>query len=230
MKSSLKFRLRILLVLVLLGISLSSVPRLVAQESTPAAEQKSADAEKEASEAKTQSFRHSHAVRRVAHMLKSETEPTAKIFEDINSAVLILAVLFFLFRMMPKVLRGRTETLQKQLIEARLATTEANERLAVVEERLSKLGIDIDAIREQTERDSSEDEKRIQASLEYEGQRIVASAEQEIEAAGAAARRDLKKFAADLAVERALRGIHLSAEDDSKLIHSFGEELKGRQN
>jgi F-type H+-transporting ATPase subunit b len=230
LKLNLKFRLKILLMLVVLGVSLNVTPYVFAQASNAAATEKSADAEKEASEAKTQSFRHSPVVRKVAHLMRLETEPAAKIFEDINSAVLILAILWFLFRMMPKVLRKRTETLQKQLLEARLATTEANERLAVVEERLSKLGIEIDAIRQQTERDSVEDEKRIQESLEHERQRIVASAEQEIEAAGAAAQRELKSFAANLAVERALRGIHLTPEDDRLLIHNFGEDLKRRQN
>ncbi len=58
----------------------------------------------------------------------------------------------------------------------------------------------------------------------------VASTEQEIAAAGAAARRELKKFAADLSVERAVREIHLSAEDDRELIHSFGEGLRGERN
>jgi F-type H+-transporting ATPase subunit b len=236
----LKFHLKILFALALIGASLSCIPHTFAQDSgaqAPAAQnsgatadEQKADAEKEASEAKTQAFRHSPQVRSVAHMLKLEDEPAAKIFEDINSAILIFVILWFLFRMMPKVLRKRTETLQKQLLEARLAATEANERLTVVEERLSKLGIEIDAIRQQTERDSVEDEKRIQESLEHERQRIVASAEQEIEAAGAAAQRELKSFAANLAIERALHGIHLTPEDDRVLIHKFGEDLKGRQN
>jgi F-type H+-transporting ATPase subunit b len=91
---------------------------------------------------------------------------------------------------------------------------------------LSKLGVEIDAIREQTERESASDEKRIQDALEEERKRIVASAEQEIGAASAAAHRDLKKFAAELAVDRALGRIHLSAEDNHALIHSFTENLK----
>ena len=41
--------------------------------------------------------------------------------------------------MVPKMYRKRSETLQKQLFEARSATAEANEGSAVVEERLSKL-------------------------------------------------------------------------------------------
>ncbi len=178
----------------------------------------------------TQSFRHAAPVRKIAGMTGMSVETTARIFEDLNSAILIGAILWFIFRLMPKVLRTRSANLEKQLTEARMATSQANERLAVVEERLSKLGIEIDAIREQTAHDIANDEKRIQQSLESEKQRIVAAAEQEIDAAGAAVRRDLKKFAAELAVDRALGRIHLTADDDSRLIHNFTAGLKGERN
>ena len=177
-----------------------------------------------------EAFRHSNSVKSVARLLNLSTETTARIFEIINSALIIGFIAWLVFRFVPKALRKRNENLQKRLLEARLAATDANERLAVVEERLSKLGIEIEAIRAQTERESLEDEKRIKQSLETEKQRIVASAEQEIEAAGAAAQRDLKKFAAQLAVNRARREIRISLDDDRTLIRSFGDTLNGGRN
>lgn len=180
--------------------------------------------------AQVEAFRHSAAVKSLARTLHLSTETTARIIEDLNSGILIGAVLWFLLRFVPKAFRKRNERLDRQLFDARLAAAEANERLAVVEERLSKLGIEIDAIREQTERDMANDEKRIQESLEAERQRIVASAGQEIDAAGAAAQRDLKKFAAQLAVNRARQEIRLSLEDDRAIIRAFGEDLKGERN
>ena len=53
------------------------------------------------------------------------------------------------------------------------------------------------------EQESLEDEKRIKAALEEESARIVAAAEQEIGAAAAQAKRGLRNFAADLAIEQA---------------------------
>jgi F-type H+-transporting ATPase subunit b len=194
------------------------------QHSKPDSEE-SLDADSE-----TDAFRHPPLVQAWARKAHLSTDTTSRILEDLNSGILIAVILWFVFRTVPKVMRKRNETLQKQLFDARLATTQANERLEVVEERLSKLGIEIESIREQTERDSVGDKKRIQESLEVERQRIVASAEQEIEAAGAAARRDLKKFAAELAIDRARQGIHLGAEGDKVLIHSFGEKLKAERN
>ncbi|MGC1360937.1 MAG: ATP synthase F0 subunit B [Silvibacterium sp.] len=210
-----------------------AVPLLQAQTVQATASKATSKAEKmDAPETNQQleAFRHSPAVQNLARRLHISTEVAAKALEDLNSAILIGAILWFLFRMVPKMYRKRSETLQKQLFEARSATAEANERLAVVEERLSKLGIEIDAIREQTERDSVNDEKRIHDSLEAEKKRLVSSVEQEIESASATARRDLKKYAATLAVDRAMSEIRLSADDDRALIRSFGNDLRGERN
>jgi F-type H+-transporting ATPase subunit b len=230
---------RITLALLLFSSFTAAAPRLHAQSAASIqASNSTAKAEKvDAPETNSQleGFRHSPAVQSLARHLHLSTETTAKIFEDLNSAIMIGAILWFLFRFVPKMYRKRSEILQKQLFDARLATTEANERLTVVEERLSKLGIEIDAIRRQTEHDGVDDEKRIHDSLEAEKQRLVASVEQEIEAAGASARRDLRKYAAGLAVDRAAAEIRLSPDDDRALIRSFArnfskEDTRGERN
>ncbi len=230
MKPALKSRVAPLFLALSLLLVLPASARAQQPAAQPAAAPQGEHMDEPETHAQMEAFRHSAAVQSLARILHLSTESTARIIEDLNSGILIGAILWFLFRFVPKVFRKRNETLQKQLLDARLAAAEANERLAVVEERLSKLGIEIDAIREQTERDMVNDEKRIQESLETERQRIIASAEQEIDAAGAAAQRDLKKFAAQLAVNRARQEIRLSPEDDRALIRSFGENLKGEQN
>ena len=230
MKPALKSRVAPLFLALSLLLVLPASARAQQPAAQPAAAPQGEHMDEPETHAQMEAFRHSAAVQSLARILHLSTESTARIIEDLNSGILIGAILWFLFRFVPKVFRKRNETLQKQLLDARLAAAEANERLAVVEERLSKLGIEIDAIREQTERDMVNDEKRIQESLETERQRIIASAEQEIDAAGAAAQRDLKKFAAQLAVNRARQEIRLSPEDDRALIRSFGENLKGERN
>ena len=230
MKPALKSRVAPLFLALSLLLVLPASARAQQPAAQPAAAPQGEHMDEPETHAQMEAFRHSAAVQSMARLLHLSTESTARIIEDMNSGILIAAILWFLFRFVPKVFRKRNETLQKQLLDARLAAAEANERLAVVEERLSKLGIEIDAIREQTERDMVNDEKRIQESIEAERQRIIASAEQEIDAAGAAAQRDLKKFAAQLAVNRARQEIRLSPEDDRALIRSFGENLKGERN
>jgi F-type H+-transporting ATPase subunit b len=173
-------------------------------------------------------YRHSKTVQAIARMTGLKVETTAQIFEDFNSGVLILAIAYFLFKLVPGLLRKRSETIQKDLSEARKATEDANRRLAEVEARLSRLGSEIEAIRQQAERDSVQDEKRIAAALEDERQRIVASAEQEIAAAQAAAQRELRKFAAELAIDSAMRKIQLTADTDRALVRDFGRKLNDK--
>lgn len=170
-------------------------------------------------------YRHSPVVKAIASIAHVKIETAAQIFEDFNSAVLLVAIFAFLWKVVPKMFRKRTETIQRELTEARAATEDANRRLAAVEARLSRLDTEIDAVRQQVEREAAEDEKRIHVQMEAERERIVASAEQEIGAAQAAAQRELKTFAADLAIEQAMRKIHLTAETDRTLIQEFGKGL-----
>jgi len=170
-------------------------------------------------------YRHSSVVQVIARTLHVSTETAAQIFEDINSGILLGTVLIVLLKIVPKMLRNRSEKLHQDLVGARIATDEANRRLAEVEARLQRLDSEIGAIRQQVEQEAVHDEQRIHAAMESERERIVASAEQEISAAQAAAQRDLKKFAADLAIDHAMRKMQLSADTDRALIREFGKNL-----
>ncbi len=223
--------LRLSLALLLFMGFTGAVPCLHGQSSSANSVTKIEKVDAPETNSELEGFRHSPAVQNIGRHLGLSTEVTAQIFEDLNSVIMIGAILWFIFRYVPKIYRGRAETLQKQLFDARSATAEAKERLDVVEERLSKLGIEIEALREQTLRESAEDEKHILEAIETEKQRIMASVEQEIAAAGETAKRDLKKYAGNLAVDRALSEIHLTADDDRELIRSLGKTFnKGDRN
>lgn len=179
-------------------------------------------------ESTSDQFRHARMVQAIARLMHVSIETAAQMLEDINSAILVLLILYFLMKVVPKAFRHRSETIQKQLIDARSATESANQRLSAVEAKLAKLGEDIDGIRQQTERDLVEDEKRIKQALEEERVRIIKSAEHEIDSAGAAAQRDLKRFAAELAVDKAATRIQLTAESDKAIVARFGQDLIGQ--
>ena len=223
-----------LTVLVLAGVFFAGGPRHLyalsgaAPHSQVGATDPNKGADNAEAEAENGQFRHAAPVRAIAGFLHVRTETAAQIFEDINSAILILVIVFFLAKVLPKAIKGRTATIQKDLIDARSATELANERLTAVEAKLARLGDDIEAIRKQTDRDILEDEKRIKQSLEEERVRIVQSAEQEIESAGAAAQRELKRFAAELAIDKAAKRIQLSVESDKAIVERFGQELLGQ--
>ena len=148
-------------------------------------------------------------------------------FELTNFLLLALGIAWVVAKMLPKVLRGRTETIQKNLVDARTATEEARTRLSSVEERLSKLDGEIAALRAQAEQDAGKEEVRIKAAVEDEKQKILASAEQEIAAATMHAQKLLQQHAAELAIEQAARKLVVSAETDRLLVQGFAQRLAG---
>jgi len=69
------------------------------------------------------------------------------------------------------------------------------------------------------------EEARLQTSIEDERKKIVTSAQQEIEATATQARRELKIYAADLAVSLAEKKISVDEATDKALVRSFVEQM-----
>ena len=166
-----------------------------------------------------------------AKVLNLNVETTARIYEFINFAIIVLAVGIPLARFLPKVIRKRSLTLRHNIETARKVTEDANSRLSAVEAKLSKLDEEIQKFRVEVEQEIGQDEARIKAALEEESARIVVAAEQEIGMAAAQARRGLRHFAADLAIEQAAKQMVLTPETDRALIAEFvGDVNRGGKN
>jgi F-type H+-transporting ATPase subunit b len=172
-------------------------------------------------------YRESPSVQKMGSMLGLKPEQAATVFEVTNFAVLAILIGLFLLKALPKAFRARGSAIQKDLVDARTATEQASVRLSGVEARLAKLDGEIAAMRAQADKDSAFDEQRIKASLEEETKKILAAAEQEIAAATVHARRDIQKFAAELAIEQAARKLVISAETDRLLVQNFARRLGG---
>lgn len=227
--------------LAVLGFAFAAAPhRLPAQEAAPAAQSAPATASTAAAPAEkakssesdeTTAFRHTPLVASMARLLHLPVETAARLFEFINFAIIALAIVIPLVRILPRVLRQRARNIKHDIEEARKVTEDAKARLTAVEAKLSKLDEEIAAIRTQVESEAKSDEARIKSTIEEESGRIVASAEQEISAVAAHARRGLRSFAADLAIEQAARQLVLTPEADRALIAEFvSDAAKGAQN
>ncbi len=121
-------------------------------------------------------YRHAPMVHTFARLSGLPVETTARIFEFINFLILAIAVLWFVARALPKALRGRSERIQKNLVDARVATEDANRRLQDVEQRLAKLDSEIAGMKAQAEKETAADEIRIRALMDEEQQRLVHAA------------------------------------------------------
>lgn len=166
-------------------------------------------------------FMHAPMVGRVGKMLHLSLNTASLLFAAINFAIILIAVVIPITRILPKVIRKRSQTIAQDLKTARAATADAKMRLSAVEAKLAGLDHEIQQMRAQIEQESREDEARIKAAIEEERARIVASAEQEISVVAAQARRSLRHFAADLAIEHAEKQITLTPETDRALISEF---------
>ena len=148
-------------------------------------------------------------------------ETASGIFQVVNFVIIVLLVGIPIAKILPKIFHKRSQTLGGNLKTAREATADANARLSAVEAKLAGLDEEIKKFRSEVERESLEDEARIKASMADESVRILQAAEQELNVAAAQARRGLRHFAADLAIEQAAKQMVLTAETDKALISEF---------
>ncbi len=172
-------------------------------------------------------YLHSPSVRKIGAMLGMNPEQAATAFTVANFLVLAVFFGWFLLKTLPKTFRNRTSSIQKGLVDARVATEEANSRLSSVEARLSQLDSQLAALRAQAEKDAVHDHERILSSVEEDKQKILAAAEQEIASATALAQRQIQQYAAELAIDQAARKLVVNAETDRLLIQSFARRLTG---
>lgn len=173
----------------------------------------------------TEAFRHSAMVGKMGHAVGLNPEQAATAFEALNFIVLVVGLGFLAVKTLPRAFRSRSTAIQKGLVDARTATEEASTRLKAVEARLGRLDEEIASMRQQAETDGQREDERLHASLEAEKAKILAAADTEIQAATAAARRELQRHAAELAIEQAARRLVISAETDRVLIEDFANKL-----
>ena len=126
---------------------------------------------------------------------------------------------------LPQAFRDRTAAIQKGIKDAQAASADASRRLSDIESRLSKLDVEVADIRSSAEREAAAEEQRIRQAAEEDKQKIVAAAEAEIDAIARNARRELKGYAASLAVDLAAREIRVDDRTDEALVREFVDQL-----
>ena len=197
-------------------------------EAEKGAEHESAATEKKEGESEDAeaALKESAMVKKFGNLLGIKDPATAYwVFTFINFGILALALGAGIKKVLPGLFRARTASIQKSIEDARKASTEANARLSAIQERLGKLDAEIATIRSSAEEQGRAEEQRLLAATEEEKKKILQSAEQEIAAASASAQRDLKNFAAELAVSLAEKKIAVSESADRNLVREFTQSL-----
>ena len=170
-------------------------------------------------------FKYSASVRYIAKKTGLSLTAVYWVSVILNFAIIAVFVVFFMKSKVPTLLRNRTQEIQKGMEEARLASEDAGRRLRDVEARLARLSSDIQDMQKQAESDARAEEERLRSSIDDEKQKILQAAEQEITQTANAVRRDLQKYAAELAVSFAEKGIRVDTNSDKALVEDFTEQL-----
>jgi F-type H+-transporting ATPase subunit b len=218
----------------MLAVSASAQPRPVAAMSNSpysvrlmSATFVPADQNQASAQSDEDQFKHSPSVQWIAKITHLSADEAYWLCVVLNFAVIAYAIIWASRKNLPGIFRNRTALIQKQMEEARKASEDANRRLADIEARLSHLGAEIAEMTAAGEKQAVAEEARIKTAAEDDARKIVASAQQEIESAAKAARRDLKNYAAELAISAATQQIRVDAATDRALVEDFARQLTG---
>lgn len=124
-------------------------------------------------------------------------------------------------------LRSRGEGIKRELERARLERDQAVEKLAEVEERLSRLDTEVKTIAEKARMEAQAERDRIAAMTEAEIVKIREQSQREIDATVKAARQELLAFAAQESVRLAedILKKEMRADDDVRFTSARVQEL-----
>lgn len=142
-----------------------------------------------------------------------------------NFAVIAGAIAYFMKKYLPGAFRNRTASIQRAMTEAQRSSEEARKRLGEIENRLSRLDVEISAMKQEAEQAAAAEEAKIRAAAEEDMRKVVEAADQEIAAAANVARRELKAYAAEIAVALAQQQLDIDANTDAALVRSFASQL-----
>jgi F-type H+-transporting ATPase subunit b len=142
-----------------------------------------------------------------------------------NFAVIAFLCYLLVKSKLLQLFRDRTQTIQKGIREAQAASAEATRRLSDIEARLARLDTEVAEIRTSAESEAVAEEARISQAAEDDKRKILESVETEISAIARNARRELKTYAATLAVDLASRKIRVDESTDHALVRDFVGQL-----
>jgi F-type H+-transporting ATPase subunit b len=158
----------------------------------------------------------------------AEEEGTMDIWKWANFLILAGGLGYLIGKHAGPFFAARTASIRKDMEDSLEQRRQAEARAADVERRLANMEADIAALRGEGERDARAEAERMERHTAAEIAKIQAHAEQEIASAGKAARMELKRHAAELAVALAEQKVRarMTPEAQDALVKGFVTNLK----
>ena len=145
-----------------------------------------------------------------------------------NFAILVLALGYLSKKYGGPFLKGRQEGISKGIADAEVKKGDADRRVAEVNQKLASLDAEIANLKTQMREEQAQEAKRLADRNAAELARVQQQAEQEMEAAGKAARLELQAHAAKLALDLAEKKLRagMTGEAQERLTRGFVESLR----
>jgi len=158
---------------------------------------------------------------------KKEAEEVSPIWAWANFAMLAAALGYLVVKKGGPWFTARSLAIRKGIAEAEEIREDAEARAAEVDRRLAGLGAEVEALRSNARHEQAAEAERIRQQTATDLARIQEHAAREIDAAGKTARVELKRYAAQLAVDLAEQKIRRQMTPDvqSALVENFVRNL-----
>jgi F-type H+-transporting ATPase subunit b len=154
--------------------------------------------------------------------------PYTELWKWANFLILAGVLGYFIGKNAGPFFASRTKEIRKAMVEADALRKDAEAKAAAVDQRLANLQTEIEALRQEARDQESAEEQNMKQSTAAEIAKIQHHAEAEVAAAGKAARLNLKRYSAALAMELAERKIRerIGPEAQGGLVQDFIEDLQ----
>lgn len=149
----------------------------------------------------------------------------AKIF---NFAILAGGLYYFTNKMFRDYLQTRSQTIRKDLTDAKTLRSEAEQQLTSVRARLAALPGELAEMKRRGEEELAAEKVRLANATAAERARVQDQARREIELTSRLARRELLVHSAELSMNLARKRIErdITAEDQARLIAGYKPEVR----
>ena len=163
---------------------------------------------------------------------KHEQADPMILWKWINFGLLAIGLGYLASQHLPAFFAGRTEEIQKGIAEARKLKSESDIKAAAMEQRMAKLGAEIESLRTHSTTEMASEGDRIRKETAISLAKLQAGAESELESITKAAKQELKNYSVQLAVGMAGDRIRAKGGSEAGLFDRFLADLekKGANN
>jgi F-type H+-transporting ATPase subunit b len=155
-------------------------------------------------------------------------EDNVNLWKWANFALLAIGLGIVIGKHAPGMFKARTAEIQKGIAEAQQVKRDAEKRAADVDAKMARLGADIEAFRAQAKTEMEREGARLRQETAAQIEKIQQQSALEIESAGKTARRELREYAAQLALDLASQRIRqrMTPATDAALVAGFVTDLE----